>query len=382
MKILQVISGIEQISGGPSQAAVEICHALNKAGVESYLATTRDPLNRYKFVDFESIRNQLLFFERWSNEYLAFSKDLKKWLDLNVKNYDLVHIHSFFNYPSYVAATCARTNGIPYIIRPAGALNAWSMQHQSWKKLLWINFLERQNLKRVSVLHATSKTEADYLSKFIDKSCIEVIPLGVDLPEGENINPRLPEQSLQILFLSRINPKKNLPILLSAIKKVISRHIPVTLRIAGKPDPGRENYEQELRTLVQQMGLGKLVTFLGFVEGDTKIAEFNKSHIFVLPSSDENFGLAVVEAMAHGLPVIISNQVALAEYVLNKNAGLVVDCKDIDGLADAIELVYQDEDLRLKMSQQARCLASHFSWLSTADSLICLYSKILQDNLQ
>ena len=381
MQILHVVAGIEQISGGPSQAAVAICHALNEAGVESHIVTTKDPINRYKLVDFETVSNRIIFFERWQNDYFAFSSALRKWLNLNIKKYQLVHIHGFFNYPSYTAATCARKNGVPYLIRPAGALNEWAIQNQSWKKLFWIKFIEKQNLNRASVLHATSHKEAGCLSSLINNDRIHVIPLGVYLPDYHEQENRLKEQPLQILFLSRITPKKNLPLLLCAIKKIVSRHIPVVLRIAGKPDPGMESYEHELRSLVKQMDLDKFIEFLGFVDGDIKTAEFNRSHVFVLPSSDENFGIAVAEAMAHGLPVIISKQVALAEDVINSNAGLAVDCEDVNGLADAIETLYKDENLRLKMSQQSRCLASRFSWSSTADALTDLYSKILQEKL-
>lgn len=379
MKILHVVPGIEQISGGPSQAAMAICKALNQAGLESHIATTRDPLDRYELVNFEPFKNKIFFFERWEIEKLAVSKPLKNWLALNIKNYSIIHIHSFLNYPSYTAATQARKMGIPYIIRPAGVLNSWSMQQKYWKKLLWINLFDRSNLKEASSFHATSKQEAEYLSKLNQNNKINIIPLGVDLPDCESLSPRVSEQPLQLLFLSRLNPKKNIPLLLSALKKVVDRHIPLTLRIAGKPDPGMENYERELRELVKQMELDNFVKFIGFVEGEQKINELRKSHVFVLPSYDENFGIAVAEAMAYGLPVIISNRVALAEYVINNNAGMVINCEDVDGLADAIETFYKDENLRLKMSQQSRRLASSFSWSSTADALIDLYSNILQE---
>jgi glycosyltransferase involved in cell wall biosynthesis len=381
MKILHVVPGIEQISGGPSQAAVAICHAINQTGLTSHIATTIDSLDRYQLVNHEFIKNNIFYFNRWKLEYFAFSNELKKWLNLNITNYSIVHIHSFFNYPSHVAATCARTARIPYIIRPAGSLNTWSIQQKYWKKQLWIKLFSKPNLKEVSSFHATSKQEAEHLLKLYPNKQIKIIPLGVDFPDCESLSPRLSEQPLQLLFLSRLNQKKNIPLLLSALKKVVERHIPLTLRIAGKPDPGMENYERELRELVKQMELDNFVNFIGFVEGEQKINELRKSHVFVLPSYDENFGIAVAEAMAYGLPVIISNRVALAEDVITNNAGVVIDCEDVDGLAEAIETFYKDENLRLKMSQQSRCLASRFSWSSTADALIHLYSNILQEKL-
>ena len=377
MKILHVVPGIEQISGGPSQAAVAICNALIKTYVESTIVTTKDQLDRYRLVNHESIKDKIIFFDRWKLEKFAFSKQISKWLSLNIINFDVIHIHSLFNFPSYIAATFARKAGVPYVIRPAGTINTWK-QHKMWKKLIWMNYIENQNFKSVAAIHATSKQETEYLSNYFQSNIIHTIPLGVNLPLATNQNSEKEyKEKLQVLFLSRINPKKNIPTLLLAIKKLVDRNIPISLKIAGKADPGQENYEKRLSKMVEQLDIKSSVNFIGFVEGKNKTREFNSSDLFVLPSYDENFGIAVIEAMAYGLPVIISNRVALSEKVISYNTGFVIGCDDVYGIANSIQNLYENKKLRSKMSENSRLLASKFSWSSTADYLVKLYEKIL-----
>ncbi len=377
MKILHVIPGIEKISGGPSLAVISICEALSQVGIEIKIATTYDPLDRYQLVEHESIKSHIVFLARWKKEKFTFSLEMKKWLLSNISNFDIIHIHTYLNYPTHIAATISRKLNKPYIIRPAGVLNYWSLTQKNFKKKLWLGLMENRNLKNASAFHTTSTQEADCASHFTSKERIHVIPLGLDISDFEPSLPRASEQKLQILFLSRLHPKKNIPTLLAAIKQLVLRRIPIGLRIAGLPDPGQEVYGEYLQKLVKDMGLEETVSFIGFVDGKEKTLEFKKSHLFVLPSYNENFGISVLEAMAYGTPVIISQQVALAQDVHSAQAGLIVECNDPNALANAIETLINDENLRLHMSNQARSLASKFSGLSTAHALKELYSKIL-----
>jgi glycosyltransferase involved in cell wall biosynthesis len=379
MKVLHVIPGIEEISGGPSQAVIAISNALNQSGIESFIATTRDPLDRYQVVSHKQIQDKIFFFERSKIEKFAFSPSLYKWLRSNIVQYDVIHIHSLFNFPSYVAAACANQAGVPYVIRPAGCLNMRSIQSSEWQKKIWMDYIEYHNFKNAAAYHATSIQEKDYISKILEKDNVHTIPLGIELPLLKNEISRSNEQKLEILFLSRLNPKKNIPTLLSAIKKVVDRSIPISLKIAGKPDPGKDIYEQELYEIVIELGLSEHVKFIGYIQGEDKSNEFNNSHVFILPSYDENFGIAVIEAMAHGLPVIISDKVALAEDVILNQAGIVIDCEDSDGIANAIISLYHDEKLRLQISKKSLELAAKFSWNSSVASLSKLYSNILRE---
>lgn len=378
MKVLHVIPGIEQISGGPSQAINGICNALTNADISSFVITTRDPLNRYKLIDYRDIENNILFCDRWKLEKYAFSLALKRWLSDNVSNFNIVHIHSLFNFPSYIAAYIARKKKIPYVIRPAGTFNTWR-KTLSLKKKIGVNYIEKQNFKCASAIHATSKQEIDCLIPYFNKDIITEIPLGITLPKRIDQNFKSDaSKELRILFLSRLNQKKNIPILLLAIKKLIDRNIPVSLRIAGNTDPGKEKYEQELKMKVEELNIGKYASFIGFVDGYKKEQEFRNTDVFILPSYDENFGIAVLEALSYGVPVIISERVALAEEVQTYEAGFVVACNDADSITTCVMKLHQNNELLSSMSMNSLLLADSFSWESTAKSLIDLYTSILR----
>lgn len=378
MKILHVIPGIEQISGGPSIAAVEICKVLSKTGIHVDLITTRDPLDRYNFISFDSIQERVKFFPRWERESYAFSWPIKQWISSNIKKYDLVHIHGVFSYPCHVAAICARKAGIPYIIRPHGSLNSWHLKKKYFLKLLYIQVLRLSIVRNAYALHATSEKEAEYLIRLFPKSCVKIIPLGVDLPDFGNSTPRHADEPLQLLFLSRFHPKKGIPVLIAGIKELVRRRVPITLRLAGRADPDNEDYEYKLRQLVKANGLTEFVIFCGFLSGEKKLNEFIRAHIFVLPSKDENFGIAVAEALSYGLPVVVSDQVALAEDIRVANAGIIINSEDSLGLADAVEMLARNESMRIDMAEQARKLALKYSWQSTSCNLISLYKEALQ----
>ncbi|MBN1472204.1 MAG: glycosyltransferase [Syntrophaceae bacterium] len=379
MKVLHVSPGIEQISGGPSVAVVEICKALYNKGIDVDLITTYDPLNRYDLINFNSIKERLKLFPRWERGLYAISRQMKQWLSSNIKKYDLVHIHGIFSYPCHMAATYAKNAGIAYIIRPHGSLDPWHFKRKHFLKLLYIKVLWQPIVQNAYALHATSKKEAEYLAQLFPKSRMCTIPLGVNLPDFENPLPRRADEPLRLLFLSRFHPKKGIPELIYGVKELVRRCIPLNLRLAGQPDPEDESYEYKLRQLVKEQGLSENVTFCGFLFGINKTNAFMKSHLFVLLSKDENFGIAVAEALSFGLPVVISNQVAIAEDVSAAEAGIVIKSGDSGDLADAIERLALNENLRLHMANQARRLSCKYSWQSTSAKLINLYHDILQE---
>ncbi len=377
MKTLHIIPGIEQISGGPSQVVVDLCSSLNGIGVESHIATTIDPLDRYLLVDFFKVATKTFFFRRWERKNFAFSKDLESWLQTNIKKYHVVHIHSLFNHPSYVSGCLARKYKIPYIVRPAGTLSIWADKKLSLRKQIWLNSIEKRNIESAALFHATSQQEAEDIYRNTSHENIQVIPLGITSSSNIEISRRAKGETLELLFLSRLHPKKNIEALLRAVKEVLSRKKIVSLKIAGAPDPGMEDYEDKLVQLTKDLGLGSVVKFIGFVQGKEKRQAFKDAHAFILPSYNENFGVAVAEAWSYGLPSIISSQVALAPDVESSKAGIVVKHDDINDIVNAIEALIEDDDLRSQMSKNALCLAKKFSLDSTVESLKNTYKSVV-----
>jgi glycosyltransferase involved in cell wall biosynthesis len=178
-----------------------------------------------------------------------------------------------------------------------------------------------------------------------------------------------------ILFLSRLDPKKGIDLLLLAFAQV-RRHVSdVTLVVAGS---GESAFVNRLREQAQQLGIAEHVSWPGFLDGAKKSAAFANADIFVLPSYSENFGIAAVEAMISGTPLIVTDQVALHRDISLAGAGVVISC-DADELAKAILLLLSDENLRRRIAQRAVELAKSFSIEAVTDRMITTYRDIIAE---
>ncbi|MQY59458.1 MAG: glycosyltransferase, partial [Clostridia bacterium] len=180
-----------------------------------------------------------------------------------------------------------------------------------------------------------------------------------------------------ILFLSRINFKKGLDILARAFGEVARKRDDVYLVLAG---PDNEGYGAKVRAWLQEEGaLGRSI-FTGMLLGEEKLAALRDSDIFVLPSYTENFGIAVVEAMACGLPVIISNKVNIWGEVSEVGAGIITDC-DSHQVAETIARLLDDRNLREEMGERGKKLVEEkYTWPEVAKEMIEVYEQILDSH--
>jgi glycosyltransferase involved in cell wall biosynthesis len=273
------------------------------------------------------------YFLRKPPKFWMFSWSLRQWLYQHVLDYDLVHVHGLFAYTTLPACSAARHFKKPYVITPHGVLDPWCLSHKWWKKYPYYHLLERSNLKSVSALHVTSSFEATGLAKLGFGENNHVIPLCVDLPDYA-IKQKPNKPSFNLLFLSRLDPIKGLPVLLEAISIIRTQFdVPVQLKIAGQGD---KEYVFQLHSLIKRFKISENVVFVGFLQGASKSEAFAEADVFVLPSYHENFGLAAAEALASGLPVVLSDQVGIAEDVAKAGAGTMVPVNMPLPLAEAI----------------------------------------------
>jgi glycosyltransferase involved in cell wall biosynthesis len=391
MRVLHVIPSVGPLRGGPSVMLRTTTRALVRAGVSVDVATTDD--NGPDRLDVANSRPVVeegvtyWYFPRQTRFY-TFSWPLTLWLAQNVKNYDLVHIHALFSYAAIPAAFWASYYQIPYIVRPLGVLNVLGMhKRRPWLKKISYHLIEKRIIRGSAVIHYTSEQERIEAAELgIDHSSI-IIPNSTEIPSEcaksapgrfRMMYPQLAER-LIILFLSRLDPKKGLDILLPAFAEVRAQYAKATLVIAGSGEP---SFVSSLQQQADRMGIAPDVVWSGFLTGEEKWAALAESNIFVLPSYSENFGVAVVEAMACGLPVVVSDQVAIHREVADASAGLVVRCQ-IKELAEALLKLLQDASLRSTMGSNGRHLArTQFAPRSTTQSLINLYSEICAAGLR
>jgi glycosyltransferase involved in cell wall biosynthesis len=363
-----------------------MARGLAQASVDVHIATTDDdgpdghldvPLGQPVVQDGVTC----WYFRRQTRFYTA-SWPLTQWLRQHVRTYDLVHIHALFSYASLPAAWYAVRYRVPYIIRPLGVLNRWGMEQRSpLLKRISFNFIERHILQNAAAVQFTSQQEqqeADALNVSMNSV---ILPLGMDLspfaqlPSRTTFRRDYPHlaNKLLLLFLSRLDKIKGLDLLFPAFAQVRKQCPDVVLVLAGSGEPA---YESWLREQVQALGIADSVVFTGFLASEQKLAVLADSDIFVQPSYYESFGIAVIEAMACGLPIVITDRVGLAEDIRQADAGVIVPCQHDALVASMAELI-DDPQRRHTLAQRGRMLAEQrFSLAAMTRQLLTLYSDL------
>ncbi len=324
-----------------------------------------------------------VFYFRKQTEFYKVSRPLGRWLQRHVAEYDLVHIHALFSHTSLAAARCARRAGVPYIIRPLGVLNRWGMANRRrWLKALSFRFVEQPVLRHAAAMHYTSRAEQREAEQAGATAPAAVIPLGIDTaafqnpPGPDNFLKRFPQAKGRtlVLFLSRLDAKKGLDLLLPAFAEIKKTHPAAMLVIVGD---GEKSYVAGLRGLAAQLGMADDITWTGFLGGADKLSAFAAASVFVLPSYSENFGIALVEALAAGLPCVTTDGVAVSEDIRESGAGLVVEAES-KPFCEAMNRLLEDAALRTRFGANARKLATErFSVEAMGATLKKLYEDIL-----
>jgi glycosyltransferase involved in cell wall biosynthesis len=312
-----------------------------------------------------------------------FSLGLLQWLANHAKEYDLAHIHALFSPVSSLAATVARSQGIPYILRPLGTLDPADLQKKRQLKRLYAAVLERPNLAGAAAIHFTSDQEAKISERFGTLSRDLVLPLGVQ-PVVSNPQARqtirqqygIPDDRPLLLFMSRLDPKKGFDLLLPALQQLIAEGQNFHFVLAGSnaQDPA---YEQQISQQIQASVLADCTTIAGFVGGNQKAALLQAADLFVLPSHYENFGIAVAEAMVAGVPVVISDQVYIWQQIQQAEAGWVCDVS-VAGLVAQLRSALASPSERQRRGENARNYAlANYSWSAIAQQMIEHYRFLI-----
>ena len=379
MRALHVIPSLSPFRGGPSYALPVLTQHLAALGLKVDVATTDDD-GAGRVAGAAGTRTEAggvttRYFARQVRFYTC-SWPLRTWLASNVGGFDLVHIHALFSYPATVAALESARHHVPYIVRPLGTLNHWGLHYRRPAlKRLSLRLVERAILAHASAIHFTSDQEQAEAATLGLATPSFVIPLGLELPPPSLDQPPLEERPPAILFLGRLDPKKGLDLLLRAFARVHASVPDARLTIAGSGDG---EYVADLRALAHRLGIAAAVEWPGFLEGAAKQKAFDTAMLFVLPSHSENFGVAPVEAMAAGLPVILTPTVGVAPDVERCEAGIIVPPEPTD-LGAAIERLLRNPAEARAMGGRARRLAEErFSAPAAARHVLDLYDFVLK----
>jgi len=312
--------------------------------------------------------------------YFPGASSLKKLID-SISGYDLIHIHGLWYAASALAARAAGARGIPYLITPHGMLDQWALKRGRLRKKIYYILVERHNLRRAASVHMFNISEYEASKKALGDVRPFILPNGVDVskyqdfPDKTGLESLLPQVRAKILllFLGRINYKKGLDVLIPAFRRARSLNHGLHLIIAG-PDDG---YLEHLKKLIEQHALGDYVTLTGMVSGILKQQILAAAKIFILTSYQEGDPMALKEAMAAGLPGIISSACNFPEAE-EHDCGVIVP-HDPGAVAEAILRLASDRQRLQAMGERAKSLMrARYTWAAITAELVAHYRSLLR----
>jgi len=250
-------------------------------------------------------------------------------------------------------------------------LDPWSLRQSALRKKLYLAWRLRRNLNRGAAVHFTSTIERDVSAPPLRlRAPTVVVPNGIDLAEFADLPPRGAFRNKHpgiagrpiLLFLGRVHPKKGFDLLIPAFAQARGLENAV-LVVAG---PEHDGYGQVVRELAQREGVADRVIMVGMLHGRDRIEAMVDADLFVLPSYQENFGIAVAEALAAGCPVVISDQVNIHPDITAAGVGGVVPTR-VEPLAAELSRWMGDEALRRGAGEKGRAFVrDKYDWANIA----------------
>jgi len=379
MRILHVVRGLEPELGGPPRFVVALTSALKLLGVDSTVYGTDSETGTGFVISAPDAEVRLFKRGRLSRYWPGHSPDMRRELGRSVSQFDVVHIHELWHYPNHVAAGAARRNDVPYLISPLGTFASTALNKGRLKKRIYNTLIDRGLSNKASSFHAMTAQESRDIAAETSGVPVEIVPIGVDpsefasLPdpsEFERLYPEVKDKRV-ILFLGRLNRIKGLDILIKGFGRAARIRDDLHLLIAG-PDGG---YEREARELVRSESLDSYVSFTGPIYGETKLAALSRADVFALTSYGEGFSVALLEALAASVPLIISRECHFPE-VARSGAGVEINLVPQE-FATALTQVIGNSSLLANMRSNARAMATGpYSWDSVGVAFKEVYERI------
>ncbi|MGI8557693.1 MAG: glycosyltransferase [Solirubrobacteraceae bacterium] len=307
---------------------------------------------------------------------LAFSPSLYREAQRVVSRYDVVHIHNLWQFPQYAGYRAALKAGVPYIVSPHGALDPYLRMYGRARKRLMTGLWQGEMLDKAALIHVTTAEELELIRDIAPHVPRAIVPPGVYVHEFSVLPPREAFRTSHlkgfegpvILFLGRVTYKKGVDALIRAFAHARSA-ADCRLAVVGPDDEG---LLPGLQSLARELGIEQDVIFTGPLYGDDRLAALSGADIWALSSHTENFGIAVIEAMAAGLPVVISPAVNLASDITEAGAGLVAALEP-DRFGQALAELAANAGLRTRLCKEGQKFAARYDWSAIAHRLMDMY---------
>lgn len=382
MKILQTICSVNPSSGGPIEVIKQFEALLRVRGYTTEVASLDSPQ--------EPFLRDLGFLVHTlgsSGGKYRYSKRWVSWLRENASNYDVVVVHGLWTYTSFGTWRALRGGDTPYVVFTHGMLDPWFKRQyplKHVKKWLYWPWAEYRVLRDASVVLFTCEEERRLAREsFWLYRCNQAIAgLGIRSPDGDPSQqqqeflghfPHLQGKRLA-LFLSRIHPKKGCDLLLEAFADRFGEDHEWHLVMAG---PDQVGWKRELHQRAAALGIDDRITWAGMLSGSVKWGAYRAAEIFVLPSHSENFGLVVAEALACGLPVLISDKVNIWREIAASEAGIVAS-DTLDGTRSLFtRWLGMSTEQQTRMRRQAKaCFEAYFEVNHTTSGFADILGQI------
>lgn len=382
MRILHVIPGLTRERGGPSAVLEGLTRHQARAGHAVAVLTTNQGLRHGEQAvalddSVEVERIEVRGSDRW-----AFAPGFARSLRAHMRSSDLVHIHSIFNYPAHVALREALAVQVPTVFRPCGQLHRYSLRRSRWRKWAYLKLWGRMVRRACGAWHYTSENEAaeswpwDASPRFVLPNGIEPDDYAIGRTEAcAVVGKRWPQigDSPYVLFLGRLHPKKRVDLLLEAF--LTGAPSEFKLVVAG-PDE-RNLWSSLTGRFLRDAVAGRRVLRLGTVGGSEKIALLAAATLFALPSEHENFGNAVLEALAAGTPVLLSPHVDLAAAAVAAGFASTALLDPVAWGHRLATLLTDRVSLESMADQAKQWVHDQYSWSSIASRLELHYQRLL-----
>ncbi|MEO0512018.1 MAG: glycosyltransferase [Planctomycetota bacterium] len=342
MNILHVINRFSFEAGGPARAVTDLAEAMTArghgVGVASY---THDATPEHWNAD-KAPHTVKLPEPDLAAGFL--SKPQARSLRSVVQRYDVVHLHGVWDPVLLQFARIAERVNRPWIVSVRGMLDDWCMSQRTLKKRFFLLFGGSRTLNRAARVHLTADAERDQAKKYFRRAESVVIPNLLNLEPFRRLPPAdLARRSFDafghgepvVLFLSRVHYKKGIEHLIRSVRSVLDAGRPHRVVIAGTGD---HDYAAAMQKLAADEGVADRVSFVGQVTGELKLSLYRAADLFVLPTSQENFGFVFFEALASGLPLITTTGVDTWP-ALERSGGAEIVGLDPSGRADGSALI-------------------------------------------
>lgn len=382
-RVVHITTSIGRESFGLGQVAVNLAKAQNDLACDAHIwcQNSADQIDRAIALP-GLARNKVRGFPRRGPSRLRFSLAMLSAARSDGGGFDVVHQHGIWTACSHASNTLRQVHRLPIVVAPHGSLQKWALKRSPWKKRLALLAYEQENLHRAACLHATAEAEVADFRDYGLQNPIAVVPNGVSetwlesCGDGDRFRQQhaIPPDRRLLLFLSRITPKKGLPLLLEAVDCVRDAFSGWLLVIAGMDEFG---HLQEVEALVAKLNLQDSVRFVEPLYDQTKRDAFAAADAFVLPSYSEGAPMVVLDCLATAVPVI-TTQGTPWQSLLVWECGWWVEVSR-DGIAQALQsMLSLSRDQLYAMGQRGlELVRSQYLWRTEGQKTLDLYEWLL-----